>query len=57
MTTFPLRPTEELKAIAAAQAARAGDRLNQDEAHVADQACDVLCGHAPRRRPCPLTFF
>jgi len=29
MTTFPLRLTEELKAMAAAQAARAGVSLNQ----------------------------
>lgn len=29
MTTFPLRLTEELKALAAAQAARAGLSLNQ----------------------------
>jgi predicted HicB family RNase H-like nuclease len=30
MTTFPLRLTEELKAAATAQAARAGVSLNQD---------------------------
>ena len=29
MTTFPLRLTEEMKAIAGAQAARAGVSLNQ----------------------------
>jgi len=34
MTTFPLRPTEELKAILVAQAARAGVSLNQNIAIV-----------------------
>ena len=43
MTTFPLRLTEELKAIATAQAARAGVSLNQYiatvlAAHVGAQA-------------------
>jgi hypothetical protein len=58
MTTFPLRLTEELKAIATAQAARAGISLNQYiatvlAAHVGAQAEAerIFAARAARARP------
>jgi hypothetical protein len=58
MTTFPLRLPEELKAIATAQAARAGISLNQYiatalAAHVGAQAEAerVFAARAARARP------
>jgi hypothetical protein len=58
MTTFPLRLTEELKAIATAQAARAGVSLNQYiatvlAAHVGAQAEAerMFAARAARARP------
>jgi hypothetical protein len=58
MTTFPLRLTEELKAIASAQAARAGVSLNQYiatvlAAHVRAQAEAerMFAARAARGRP------
>ena len=58
MTTFPLRQTEELKAIATAQAARAGVSLNQQiatmsAAHVGAQpeAERIFVARAARARP------
>jgi hypothetical protein len=58
MTTFPLRLTEELKAIATAQAARAGISLNQYIATVLAAHVDVqaeaermFAARAARARP------
>ena len=58
MTTFPLRLPEELKAIATAQAARAGISLNQYiatvlAAHVGAQAETerIFAARAARARP------
>jgi len=58
MTTFPLRLTEELKTIAAAQAARAGISLNQYiapvlAAHIGAQAEAerMFAARAARARP------
>ncbi len=49
MTTFPLRLTEELKALATAQAARAGVSLNQ-------YIATVLAAHVGARAEAERTF-